>query len=457
MHDKYIYLKRNKYFVLEPEAKIKKRKLEYFEKYEFNKNIEFKNKIYGRINKEMIIKALANTLQITFEVTENCNLECKYCGYGNFYKGKTSIRNRRNLSIEYAKMFLDYMNVLWKSNFNFSYKKNVFISFYGGEPLLNTAFIIEIIQYVNNFNTIVPKFSMTTNALLLKKNIDILVKNKIHLLISLDGNKENNSYRIHKNQKESFNEVIENIDFVNNNFPEYFNEFIQFNSVLHNKNSVNKAFTYIFEKYKKTTTISELNTTGIEPSIKEEFWNTYVNLFENLNQSKDYKFIREKLFLNSPDINSTSKFLHQYTNNVYKTYLDFFKDAKAGIFLPTGTCIPFSRKVFITANGEIIQCEKISNTLPFGNITKEGVEIYFDKIIKKTNDTYDKLKEYCINCNRANNCNQCIFNLEINNSKIICNGYSPLKKSENSFDNFINPLLKERKLYKKILKKVYYE
>ena len=28
---------------------------------------------------------LANTPQITFEVTDACNLKCTYCGYGEFY------------------------------------------------------------------------------------------------------------------------------------------------------------------------------------------------------------------------------------------------------------------------------------------------------------------------------------------------------------------------------------
>lgn len=29
--------------------------------------------------------SLANLRQITFEVTDACNLKCKYCGYGEFY------------------------------------------------------------------------------------------------------------------------------------------------------------------------------------------------------------------------------------------------------------------------------------------------------------------------------------------------------------------------------------
>jgi uncharacterized protein len=37
------------------------------------------------LTEEDIIYQLANLKQITFEVTDVCNLKCTYCGYGEFY------------------------------------------------------------------------------------------------------------------------------------------------------------------------------------------------------------------------------------------------------------------------------------------------------------------------------------------------------------------------------------
>jgi uncharacterized protein len=37
------------------------------------------------ISSDSITFALANLPQLTFEVTDACNLKCKYCGYGDFY------------------------------------------------------------------------------------------------------------------------------------------------------------------------------------------------------------------------------------------------------------------------------------------------------------------------------------------------------------------------------------
>ncbi len=37
------------------------------------------------IDTGLIANQLRNLRQITFEVTDRCNLKCKYCGYGEFY------------------------------------------------------------------------------------------------------------------------------------------------------------------------------------------------------------------------------------------------------------------------------------------------------------------------------------------------------------------------------------
>jgi len=90
---------------------------------------------------------LANTPQITFEITDACNLKCTYCGYGQFYSDYDTRENKR-LPVEIAIALLDYLHQLWNSSLNVSMNKNLYISFYGGEPLLNMQFIRNILDYV---------------------------------------------------------------------------------------------------------------------------------------------------------------------------------------------------------------------------------------------------------------------------------------------------------------------
>lgn len=82
---------------------------------------------------------------------------------------------------------------------------------------------------------------MTTNATLIDKYVDFLVLNDFRLLISLDGNEKNHSYRVFgKSKKNSFYKVIRNMDMIKRDYPLYFSENISFNAVLHDRNSVKK-------------------------------------------------------------------------------------------------------------------------------------------------------------------------------------------------------------------------
>ena len=103
---------------------------------------------------------LTNTPQLTFEITDACNLKCEYCGYGKFYSDYDERKSTR-LSPQRAKALLDYLGSLWRSELNVSHNQNVYISFYGGEPLMNVPFIKEIISYVEELDC--PSRSFTFN------------------------------------------------------------------------------------------------------------------------------------------------------------------------------------------------------------------------------------------------------------------------------------------------------
>ena len=112
------------------------------------------------ITSEDVKRCLSNSPQLTFEITDACNLRCEYCGYGKSYSDYDERKSTR-LSPQRAKVLLDYLGSLWRSEFNVSHSQNVCISFYGGEPLMNVPFIKEVISYVEEFNC--PSRSFTFN------------------------------------------------------------------------------------------------------------------------------------------------------------------------------------------------------------------------------------------------------------------------------------------------------
>ncbi len=99
---------------------------------------------YTLLNSDMIRQKLVNLSQVVFEVTDACNLKCKYCGYGELYNNYDE-RHSTNMPLQQAITVLEYLEELWSSNYSVSHQKKTYISFYGGEPLLNVPFIKEVI------------------------------------------------------------------------------------------------------------------------------------------------------------------------------------------------------------------------------------------------------------------------------------------------------------------------
>ena len=120
------------------------------------------------ITSEDVKRSLSNSPQLTFEITDACNLRCEYCGYGKSYSDYDERKSTR-LSPQRAKVLLDYLRSLWGSELNISHNQNVYISFYGGEPLMDVPFIKEIVSYIEEPDC--PSrsftFNMTTNGILL--------------------------------------------------------------------------------------------------------------------------------------------------------------------------------------------------------------------------------------------------------------------------------------------------
>jgi uncharacterized protein len=384
---------------------------------------------------------LANTPQITFEVTDACNLKCTYCGYGQFYSDYDARENKR-LSPDKAIRLLNYLQELWNSSFNASINKKLYVSFYGGEPLLNMPFIQTIVDYTDTRLQGKQRyftFSMTTNALLLHKCMDFLVEHNFHLLISLDGDAGNTSYRIDPKGHPAYEKIIKNVNLLRDKYPDYFEKQVNFNAVLHNRNSVESIYRFFKENYNKIPSIGELNNMGIRPEMRETFMKTYRNSEESLHQSEHYDKIERDMFIQASSYKSLSTYLLQYSDFVYKDYNELLlgKD-KIKRILPTGTCPPFSKKVYVTVNGKLLTCERIGHQFALGEVTDTEVKLDFEAIAQKYNRYYTKLDKQCKACFNKKACIQCIYNLpDIDKPQVTCHGFM----SKKDFESYRNAQL----------------
>ncbi|SEG23100.1 radical SAM protein [Parabacteroides chinchillae] len=132
-------------------------------------------KTIGLIDEKVIKNNLINLKNIVFEVTEKCNLKCKYCGLSERLYEKYDVRKHRDLPFKKAQLMIDYLLSLWKENYIAETNSPLIVSFYGGEPLLNMPLIKKIINYIEESNIVSRKifYAMTTNAMLLDKHITL--------------------------------------------------------------------------------------------------------------------------------------------------------------------------------------------------------------------------------------------------------------------------------------------
>ncbi|MDR1055633.1 MAG: radical SAM peptide maturase [Prevotellaceae bacterium] len=371
-----------------------------------------------------IMFQLSNLKQLTFEATDACNLQCMYCGYGEFYEEYDN-REDNYFPVDKALLLIDYLTELWNSPQNISSKRNLTISFYGGEPLLNMPFIKTIIDYILNKDcrNRTFSFSMTTNALLLHKYMDYLVDKNFKLLISLDGNEGHTSYRVDKKGNSSYSRIIRGVDLLREKYPVFFDANVNFNAVLHNRNNVQEVYNYFKEKYNKTPRIAELSTSGIKAEMKDKFIKTYRNSYESLRQAENYEEIEREMYLDSGSFKSAVFYLLHYSGYVYSDYNDLLYDKCSDIKLPTGTCIPFSKRMFVTVNGKILPCERIGHQYSLGQITVNTIELNPDKIAHMFNHHLSKIAKQCNKCFNACACVQCIYHLRNLESRPVCYGF----------------------------------
>jgi len=439
-----------------------KKELEYYyKKYLFLKEdghfdaIDREKLVSGGFNADDIKESLANVRQVTFEITDRCNLQCEYCGYGKFYNDYDKRKNK-DMDISIAVRLIDFLQKLWNSPLNHSHDRRISFGFYGGEPLCNFSFIREFTRYLGQLNLIHNRvgFTMTTNGLLIDKYMDFLVANNFRLLISLDGNEQNNRYRVYKNGKPAFGKILENVRALQSKYPRYFKEKVNFNAVLHNENSVSDIFSYFKQEFDKIPRISALNTSGINDAHREAFWKTYSNVTESLYNSEDYSFIEKEMFIRLPNIQDIGLFLLKGLDFSFDNYTRLLNPVSEQVHPPTGTCVPFSRKIFMSVNGKIFPCERVSHRYMLGRVDSHSVKIDYKSIAEKYKTWYDRMRKQCSACYNAGQCLQCMFSLDHLETNPGCNGFMTEKDYSRHLAAYVDFLENKPGIYREIFSKV---
>ena len=419
--------------------------LERFTEIVLNKLMNRKLAGVYQVTEREIVNNIRNLNDITLVVTERCNLSCVYCAYGDLYKTDEH-RGYRNMKIDMVKKFFSFLSQYWDRKPEGS---SLSVSFYGGEPLLNMSIIKKTVDLLLLlFPSYKISFSITSNGLLLDNYMDYLVDNNFRVLISLDGNRVHNSYRVTHGGKESFDIVIKNVDELKEKYPDYFNDKISFNTVLHDKNNADDVIEFIKNKYDKRPKISPLVADGVRKDKIDEFIKmknhtkfpstTFIDLNNNME------------FVNSPIGKSIRRLLSIF-DMYYGNYSDLIYLNPADKF-HTGSCTPFKR-ILLSPDGKLRPCVSASYRYSIADVNKlEDIDL------KKIADSHNELvntyfNSICKKCASIRNCHACVYTRDWIGSGPVnyCRGLTDYDKFVNDNNDIIKYLAMHTSDYTRLL------
>lgn len=142
--------------------------------------------------------------------SSKCNLRCKYCFYCDVSNNRAET-DKGFMTLETAE------NVIKKA-LSFG-RDSVSFTFQGGEPLLaGIDFFKKFVSIVDKQNadgTLSVSYFLQTNATLIDDEWCRFFKENNFLLgVSLDGNEEQNRYRVYKDGRSSFDDVVSSVDLL---------------------------------------------------------------------------------------------------------------------------------------------------------------------------------------------------------------------------------------------------
>ena len=149
-----------------------------------------------------------NTMNMIVELTNACNMRCKYC----FENYQTVERSTVVMTKDILKNSIDFL---------IQGRDNCHLTFFGGEPTICKDLIIYAMEYGNQVaheNGKYISYSIVTNGTLLDEEfIDELNNNNVNIVFSFDGNEfSQNKFRPMANGDGSFSIVNENLKILLN-------------------------------------------------------------------------------------------------------------------------------------------------------------------------------------------------------------------------------------------------
>lgn len=333
---------------------------------------------------------------IVLGVTEHCNLSCQYCPWEHLRTG-----DRHRMPVQTALASIDFLR-----EHSQAVDGSLFVSFYGGEPLLEFDLIRECVDYAEAQLGDRCLFSVTTNGTLVdEERAEFLAEHEFKTIVSIDGPKRfHDRHRIDRHGKGSFDRATRGLQ-----------------TLLH----------VYGELYEKKLKINTVVTPPYDYDAVGELWEELPWLPEDFNMMvssvvTDFTdFLEDGARNRRPDVAGRTM---EHQKAVFKDALmdEAGEPSPIGIslfergllriharpFWPgprtnyplNGCCIPGTRKLYIETDGTFHVCERAHGTPAIGSL-EEGFD---DALVCDIIETYARESiGDCRSCWAVGMCNLC--------------------------------------------------
>jgi len=360
------------------------------------KNFNENDTITGEYIREYLLRQ--GYKQLTLEVTQRCNLRCKYCIYSEYYP---TYRSHSTLDMPWSickkaiDIYFGYLNEGSRYNPN----RVPVIGFYGGEPLLKFGLIKQSVEYIRDKYSEWKEtmFTITTNGTIINdKIIKFLVDNNFQIIVSLDGPKEiHDANRVFPNGRGSY---------------EYVSKFLRKVREFGGEAYANATFTpttNLMECDRFFSKNSDVVLLRMNPVSLEENSTYYQQFTENeLKRLRDQiRLIREsyKKGLGQKQANMSVSAV-MMVEEIFPLLFKLNSLPFPGAIIPyTGACVP-GTKLYVNSKGDIHICEKVPPFYPIGHVDR-GLD--FEKIAEFLNLFRKNVLSKCRGCPIRHLCEFC--------------------------------------------------
>lgn len=349
------------------------------------------------------------TKLISLEITERCNLRCKYCVY---HEGEAGFRTfgTKDIDLDTAKKAVDLLSR--------STKDEVYITFCGGEPFLRFDIIKDTIEYckVKLHNKKVG-YNITTNATLITEEIANYWASleHHHTTVSLDGPELiHNRNRVFCNETGSFEMVMRGLKRLVEAEGAKAADNISYNIVLTDTSAETlEAIQHFFRNSEQIPEGSSLTTSyRMTPPQKMSYLGVGTQedrqLSESIRQTIDPLLKWSAEILNSGISDTDKKNLiskDSFDKALARVHNRMLLNEPVQRFSMNGCCAPGVGRLYVTVTGELAICERMGPA-PFIGTINEGLD--YEKINKHYITNFAKeATKYCNDCWAVNICYLC--------------------------------------------------